>query len=203
MGDAFLMRRRHRVGEWNGDLEELVQNETVVSDKLSQRLSANELHRKKVDAFRLFDSEHLNDIGVIERCDRLRFTLEPGPALLGGGQLRWEDLQRDLPIQLGVLSQINFSHAALTDLFQDLVVSEGLAEHGQNIIRSEDCGQFPQIRDSGLMSKSQRTDVLKRKSRSPRHPTQQALVLLPGYARGPLCNETDSRFVAQLCKHDD
>ena len=80
MGDAFLVRRRHRVGEWDGDLEELVQNETARGDELRQGLSLNELHRNEVIAFGFLDREDLDDVGVVESREGFGFPLEPSAA---------------------------------------------------------------------------------------------------------------------------
>ena len=45
------------------------------------------------------------------------------------GQLRREDLERDLAVQFGVLGQIDFAHASGADLLQHLVVGELAADH--------------------------------------------------------------------------
>jgi len=79
MGDAFLVRRRHRVGEWNSDLEELVQN-TARGDELRQGLPLNELHRDEVITFGFLDREDLDDVGVVESREGFGFPLEPGAA---------------------------------------------------------------------------------------------------------------------------
>ncbi len=79
MGDAFLVRRRHRVGEWNSDLEELVQN-TARGDELRQGLPLNELHRDEVITCGFLDREDLDDVGVVKSREGFGFPLEPGAA---------------------------------------------------------------------------------------------------------------------------
>jgi hypothetical protein len=46
------------------------------------------------------------------------------------GQVLREDLEGDFSIQAGVFSEIDFAHAALAYLLQDLVVRKILADHG-------------------------------------------------------------------------
>ena len=63
---AFLMRRSDSVSERYRDVEEFVQRESVLGQKLCQGLAANELHRDEVNAVGFFDGEHLDDVRVIE-----------------------------------------------------------------------------------------------------------------------------------------
>ncbi len=101
--DAFLVRGRRRVREGNRDLEKLVESESVFRKKRRQRLPFHELHGDEVDGVRLFDGVDGHDVGVVESCDRFRFSLELRPPLLAPGQLRRENLERYLSIQLRVL----------------------------------------------------------------------------------------------------
>ena len=79
------MRRCDSIRQWNGNVEELVQRETVFGQKLGQGLPMNELHRDEVDSFGFFDGENLHDVGVVECSDGLGFLREPGPALFALG----------------------------------------------------------------------------------------------------------------------
>ena len=130
VGYAFLMRRCDGIRQWDCNVEELVQRETVFGQKLGQGLSTNELHGDEVDSFGLFDGENLHDVGVVECSDGLGFPRETSPAFFALGQLRGENLERNLAVQLGVLGQIDVTHAPGADLLQDFVMCEGLADHG-------------------------------------------------------------------------
>ena len=88
-----------------------------------------ELHGDEVNVAGLFDRVHSDDVGVIERGDGFRFPCEPRPAFFAFGELGRENLERDLPVELGVLGQKNLTHTTGADLLQDLVVSEGLTDH--------------------------------------------------------------------------
>src|SRR6266542_1685692 len=60
--------------------------------------------------------------------DSLRFSRESSSTLGIVGQLRWQDFERNLAVERGVLGQIDFAHPARADLVQDLVVADSLAD---------------------------------------------------------------------------
>ena len=41
----------------------------------------------------------------------------------------WQELQRDLEVELGVLGKVNFAHAARTEFFEDFVMGDNFANH--------------------------------------------------------------------------
>ena len=144
VGDPLFVRRCHRICKRDRNLEKLVQRKSVFLDKLGEGFAVNELHREEVDACLFFDREDLNDVGVIERRDSLGFALEPRSTLVAFGQLGRENFESDLAVELGVLGQVDLALYARADLFKDVVVGEGLADHlrlRRNSTRSANCGQ--------------------------------------------------------------
>jgi hypothetical protein len=65
-----------------------------------------------------------DDVGMVERRNRLRFTLESCSTLGTAGHLEWQDLERHLPVELGVLGDVDFSHAAFAEQGDDRVMAE-------------------------------------------------------------------------------
>ena len=61
---------------------------------------------------------------MIELRGRLCLLSEAAQAILIGGQLGWKNLQRDFPIELQVLRQVDLTHSTRTDLRADFVVTE-------------------------------------------------------------------------------
>jgi len=55
------------------------------------------------------------DIGVIERSQYARLSLEPAQTLLVPGERFTNDLDGDVTAQLGVVGLIHFAHPAGTD----------------------------------------------------------------------------------------
>ena len=77
-----------------------------------------------LDAIRLLEILDARDVRVVQRCEELRFALEPGDALFIGSELIRQNLDRDLAIELGVASAVDFAHSALADGRDDLVRAE-------------------------------------------------------------------------------
>ena len=67
--DAALMRGRDRVGQRNGDLQELRQRQSTRRDQLVQRLTLDEFHRQKTRAFVFLDGVDGDDVRMGERGD--------------------------------------------------------------------------------------------------------------------------------------
>ncbi len=53
---------------------------------------------------------------MIEGSQDLRFSLEPAHSLAVRGKLLGQDLQRHVPVQLGIGGTVDHSHAPFTDL---------------------------------------------------------------------------------------
>ncbi len=58
----------------------------------------------------------LRDIRVVEAGKDLRFPLEPSKPVWVGCKEVGEDLQRDIPVELGVAGAIHLTHTAFADL---------------------------------------------------------------------------------------
>ena len=61
---------------------------------------------------------------MVERASRPRLAEEPLAELLLAGDLRGNDLQRDLPPQADVLGAVHHAHPAATDDLFDLVAGD-------------------------------------------------------------------------------
>ncbi len=53
----------------------------------------------------------LRDVGMIEAGKNLRLTLEPGQPIRISGKRLGQDLQRHLPVELGIGGLIDLAHA--------------------------------------------------------------------------------------------
>jgi hypothetical protein len=77
----------------------------------------------------IFHAVYSRDIGVIQRCQNLRFAGEAGHSL---GILR-EGLRKnfdgDLALELRVCSSIYLAHTALAQLAADVIVRDGFPDH--------------------------------------------------------------------------
>jgi hypothetical protein len=65
-----------------------------------------------------------NNIGVTKLGRRLRFALEPGATVGILAQMRGKKLERNFPIEFGVLSKVDLTHPTGTDLLNDPVMPD-------------------------------------------------------------------------------
>ena len=96
--DALLVRRTHRIGEGNGQLEELVQRQALLRDQLRERLPLDQLHRDEVDSLHLLHRIDVDDVGMVERRQHFRLALETRHPIAIGGELVGQNLERDVSI---------------------------------------------------------------------------------------------------------
>ena len=59
-----------------------------------------------------------------------RLAAKPFQRLRVVGQILRQELQRDRPAELGVLSLVNHTHAPAAELFDDPVMGDDFANHG-------------------------------------------------------------------------
>ena len=64
---------------------------------------------------------------MVEDREHLGFTLKACEPILVGRERWWQDLDRDLPLQLGIGGPIHLSHPAFANLGGDFVDTEARA----------------------------------------------------------------------------
>ncbi len=102
---------------------------SALGNSFRQGGAFDELENQGLGLACFFNAVNLPDVGMIQGGQNLRFSLKPGHSLAVRSKLFRQDLERHIPVQLGIGSAINFSHTAFTDLLQNLVMRDGLAEH--------------------------------------------------------------------------
>ncbi len=71
---------------------------------------------------------------MIERGGGLGLTLKAFPNILVAQQMARKKLQRNEPLEFGVLGLIDNAHAALADFLEDAVVRDCLADQDVRIV---------------------------------------------------------------------
>jgi hypothetical protein len=66
-------------------------------------------------------------VWIVERGEDLRFTPEPREPIGIVGDERWQHFQRDVTVELGVVSAVDLAHAARADERIDRVRSDACA----------------------------------------------------------------------------
>jgi hypothetical protein len=95
-----------------------------------QRLAIEKFHGDEGVAFMFGDFIDGTNVWMIERGSGLGFTLEAAESLGVRRESFGKEFQGDETVKLGVLGLIYNTHASTTELLDDLVVRNGLANHG-------------------------------------------------------------------------
>ena len=121
-------------GDLRRDRESFVHRDRSPGETVGQRRSFDQFQDERGDVILLFQTMNLADARVVQTGEDLGLSPKPGePIRIVSKGLR-QDLQRDLPVQLGVGCAIDLAHAALSDEGGHLVVrdaSSDLERHGQ------------------------------------------------------------------------
>ena len=74
---------------------------------------------------------NLDDVGVLHQVDRAGLLQKTGDVHVDGGELFAKHFDRDLAIEREVPGEIDLAHAALADLFEQLVAAQDRGVVGQ------------------------------------------------------------------------
>src|SRR5262249_25558095 len=91
--------------------------------------AGDQFHHEKIPTICVLEAVERRDARMIQGGERFRLALEARDAFAVGGELREDDFDRDVTAELGVVRAIDGSHSAFAQPVEDLVVTEGLADH--------------------------------------------------------------------------
>ena len=128
MDDALLMRGFECLGDLFGDRQGFIERDRPLFDPIRQCRSFDEFKDQGPNTISFLKAVDLRDVGMVERSQNLCFTLKPRQSLWVGRERFGEDLERHLPLELGISRLIDLSHAALADEGGDVVVTEAGAD---------------------------------------------------------------------------
>ena len=93
-------------------------------DPLRQIVTLDEFHDERTHPAGFFEAVDVRDVRVVQGCEGLGFSREPGqPVRIVRKRVR-EDLERDIAIQPDIARAIDLSHAAFADRRGDFVDAE-------------------------------------------------------------------------------
>jgi hypothetical protein len=125
--EAASVRRRQRAGDLRGDLDGLSNVERTALQPLSERLSLDELGDHVGTAVQLAEVVHDQNVRVVEARDGARLLVEAAQAVALRAELRGQELDRDRPIELAVVGEIDLTHAAGTEARHQPISGDFLA----------------------------------------------------------------------------
>src|SRR5215813_9604029 len=116
------------LGETFSDLEQVLKQNLDFAFSLmnlvAQRHAVDELHGNEVDIITPTNLVNVRNVRMIERGSSLcLLNKSPHPFLISR-KISWQNLQRHLAIEFGVLRQIHFAHSALTDFRADNIPTQ-------------------------------------------------------------------------------
>ena len=114
MDDPLVVRGFQRFRDLRNDTQRLLNREATTAETIGQRLACHKFHDQVVGT----DVVDGADIGMVERCDRARLTLEPV------AEARRRYLDGDIAVQARVRGAVHLAHAAFPDGFENLVRAE-------------------------------------------------------------------------------
>ena len=120
MDDAVIVGALQRLADGRHDAERLLRREAFGLQELAQIHAIDELHEQKVEAARLPEVMHADDVRVIQRGERMGLLFKPCRKLRIIRPLRCEQFQRDEAVQRFLPRLVNHAHAATTEAFEDL-----------------------------------------------------------------------------------
>ena len=121
--------QREGIGQGEKPLEELIEGKTVLREVFGQGFPRDVFHDDEQDVIRVFQREDLGYIGMVEFSGGLGFGAKSGQAFRVVSEGFREHLDGDLALQTGVFGEIHFTHAALAEFPEDMVVQQRLTDH--------------------------------------------------------------------------
>ena len=138
--DAVLMGEPERIGNLGQDCRRGVRHERVLAlEAIGQRLAHDVLHGEPEQRSALRDPVNRDDVRMVERGRGTSFALEALDQPRSIRQLRGQDLDRDLAVELEVAREEDYGHPAAPEqllddevalqLFRELCLELGIASH--------------------------------------------------------------------------
>ena len=117
------------VGQLDRHLQQCFGFERSALQTPTDVLPFKQLHHDERTSLPFSDVEHGTDVWVLKPGSGSSFTPKPLERLLVLGVLVGKELQRDRPVQTGVLRAVDAPHPTTSDLGDDSVMRDLLADH--------------------------------------------------------------------------
>src|SRR5215469_2224957 len=127
------MGRIERICDLNPQIQHILLWHRLPTDQMFERLPIQKLHGNERLAFVPANLVNGANMWMIERGCRLRFALESFKRLVIFGQILWQEFQSDKAMKECVLRLIDHTHPTATELFDDAVMGNRLANQGLDV----------------------------------------------------------------------
>ena len=136
--DSLGMGDVEGVSQLDRHFQQVFGSERTAQQTLTDVLPFEQLHHDERTSLPFSDVEHGADVGVLKPGSGAGFAPKPLERLLVLGVLVGKELQRDRPVQTGILRAVDAPHPPTSDLGDDSVVRDLLADHLLSPDRSVD-----------------------------------------------------------------
>ena len=128
MDNPFGVRRVQGVGNLDGRIEQIFEFQWAGLKALFERQTLQEFHGDEGLALVLANLVNRADSGMIQRRCGTRFAAETLQRRGGLRQVRRQELEGHLPAEKDVFSLVDNTHTSATQLFQNAVMRNGIAD---------------------------------------------------------------------------
>src|ERR1022692_3156373 len=125
--DPLLMRRRQRITQRTGNLDDLLDRESTCGNEAIEWLALDELHGQEVDTVAFFHRVDGDDVRVCELGKGLRLTAKTREPLRIVRHFGGQYLERYVAAKFGVGGTIDLTHTARTERRLDFIRAESCA----------------------------------------------------------------------------
>src|SRR5215831_18737416 len=137
MNDSLAMGRVQRISNLDAKRQNHLRIERAPRDTLFQSHPFQQLHGNERLAVLFADVVNGADVRVIEGGSSLGFALKAGERLGIAGYLIGEELEGNKTVKPSIFSLVDHAHATATELLNDAVVGDGLADHSAEILGAQ------------------------------------------------------------------
>ena len=148
MDDAGVMGPRQPARHLQGDVDRLADGQRAAGDARPQRLAGVERHGdEQATVLGAVDVVDGADVRVVEGGGAARFAVEAIAGRRVPGEVRRQELERDMALEVRVEGLVHDPHAPTAHLLEDLVVRDRLAGHvPEPLDFGGQCATFPAAR---------------------------------------------------------
>src|SRR5208282_4398709 len=134
MDDSSAVSRVERVGDLDGQREKHLVLGRSPRDAMLQRHAFEKFHGNKRLAILVADIVDRADVGMVQRRSSLGLALKARQRLRITGNVFRQKFKRHKTVKPRVLGLVDNSHAAATELLDNAVVRDGLADHFKSML---------------------------------------------------------------------
>jgi len=130
MDDAACVSGRESARDLSGDPDCVGHGDGAACETCAERFALDELGHDEGPAVELAEVVNHQNVRMVERRDRPRFSAKPLQAIRIARQLGRQHLQRNGTIELRIVRAVDFPHTACGDLRLDAVAADRAADDG-------------------------------------------------------------------------